>query len=92
MIQHMPTGVDSKFRLVLLIARRAEQLMRGARPKLETDRPLKPTRLAAAEFEANEIRWGLGQEGGVLEEPGEEQSRAISSRKRRPASPVPGFP
>ena len=39
MIQKMPEGVDSKFRLVLLVARRAEQLMRGARPKLETDRP-----------------------------------------------------
>ena len=72
MIQSMPEGVDSKFRLVLLIARRAEQLMRGARPKLETDRPLKPTRLAAAEFEENQIRWGLGAEGGVLEVASEE--------------------
>ena len=72
MIQSMPEGVDSKFRLVLLIARRAEQLMRGARPKLETDRPLKPTRLAAAEFEENQVRWGLGAEGGVLETPGDE--------------------
>jgi DNA-directed RNA polymerase omega subunit len=67
MIQNVPEGVDSKFRLVLLLARRAEQLIRGARPKLETDRPMKPTRLAAAEFEANQIRWGLGAEGGVLE-------------------------
>jgi DNA-directed RNA polymerase omega subunit len=67
MIQSIPEGVDSKFRLVLLIARRAEQLMRGARPKLETDRPLKPTRLAAAEFEENQVRWGYGAEGGVLE-------------------------
>ena len=72
MIQTMPEGVDSKFRLVLLIARRAEQLMRGARPKLETDRPLKPTRLAAAEFEENQIRWGFGEEGGVLEAASEE--------------------
>jgi DNA-directed RNA polymerase omega subunit len=72
MIQNVPEGVDSKFRLVLLLARRAEQLIRGARPKLETDRPLKPTRLAAAEFEANQIRWGLGAEGGVLETPPEE--------------------
>ena len=72
MIQSMPEGVDSKFRLVLLIARRAEQLMRGARPKLETDRPLKPTRLAAAEFEENQVRWGLGAEGGVLENPAED--------------------
>ena len=67
MIQSMPEGVDSKFRLVLLIARRAEQLMRGARPKLETDRPMKPTRLAAVEFEENQVRWGLGAEGGVFE-------------------------
>ena len=72
MIQSIPEGVDSKFRLVLLIARRAEQLMRGARPKLETDRPLKPTRLAAAEFSQDQIRWGYGAEGGVLETPGEE--------------------
>jgi DNA-directed RNA polymerase omega subunit len=67
MIQNMPEGVDSKFRLVLLIARRAEQLIRGARPKVESDRPLKPTRLAAAEFDESQIRWGLGAEGGVLE-------------------------
>lgn len=74
MIQTMPEGVDSKFRLVLLIARRAEQLMRGARPKLESDRAVKPTRLAAQEFEQDRIRWDYGQEGGVLEmtEEGEE--------------------
>jgi len=72
MIQSIPEGVDSKFRLVLLIARRAEQLMRGARPKLETDRPMKPTRLAAAEFEENQVRWGFGSEGGILETPSEE--------------------
>lgn len=68
MIQTIPEGVDSKFRMVLLIARRAEQLMRGARPKLETDRAMKSTRLATAEFEQNRIRWDYGQEGGVLED------------------------
>jgi DNA-directed RNA polymerase omega subunit len=73
MIQNMPEGVDSKFRLVLLLARRAEQLMRGARPKLETDRPMKPTRLAAAEFDADQIRWGFGAEGGVLDTTSEEE-------------------
>jgi len=68
MIQKVPEGVDSKFRLVLLIARRAEQLMRGARPKMETERPSKPVRLAADEFEQSRIRWDYGPEGGVLEE------------------------
>ena len=67
MIQKMPEGVDSKFRMVLLLARRAEQLLRGARPKMETDKPLKPTRLAAKEFEENLVQWGRGPEGGVLE-------------------------
>lgn len=73
MIQRMPEGVDSKFRLVLLVARRAEQLMRGARPKIETDRPVKPTRLAAAEFDEDRIRWDYGLEGGVLEEGAESE-------------------
>ena len=73
MIQRMPEGVDSKFRLVLLIARRAEQLMRGARPKLEPERPTKPTRLAAAEFEEDRIRWDYGAEGGVLEATDDEE-------------------
>ena len=72
MIQSMPEGVDSKFRLVLLIARRAEQLIRGARPKLEADRPMKPTRMAAAEFAEDQVRWGYGAEGGVLAPEGEE--------------------
>ncbi len=87
MIQTIPEGVDSKFRLVLLIARRAEQLMRGARPKIKTDKSLKPTRLAAEEFEDNQIRWDYGEEGGVLEPVGEEVSdeemeeeEAVSSR------------
>ncbi len=72
MIQRMPEGVDSKFRMALLIARRAEQLMRGARPKIEMDRPVKPTRLAAQEFDQNLVRWDYGPEGGVLEEPAAE--------------------
>lgn len=72
MIQKMPEGVDSKFRMVLLLARRAEQLMRGARPKMELDKPLKPTRLAAREFEESRVRWAHGPEGGVLETAAEE--------------------
>ena len=84
MIQNIPEGVDSKFRLVLLIARRAEQLMRGARPKIEADRPTKPTRLAAEEFEENRVRWDYGAEGGVLEDGEAERApRANGSRGGR---------
>ena len=73
MIQTIPDGVDSKFRLVLLLAGRAEQLMRGARPKIETERPMKPARVAAIEFEQNRVRWDYGQEGGVLEDASTEE-------------------
>jgi DNA-directed RNA polymerase omega subunit len=86
MIQTIPEGVDSKFRLVLLIARRAEQLMRGARPKVATDRPLKPTRLAAEEFEDNQIRWDYGEEGGVLEPTGEEAAGEQEIEEEEPVS------
>jgi DNA-directed RNA polymerase omega subunit len=79
MIQKMPEGVDSKFRLVLLVARRAEQLMRGARPKIETDRPLKPTKLAAVEFDENRVRWDYGEEGGVLEPAAETDADAAET-------------
>lgn len=88
MIQTIPEGVDSKFRLVLLIARRAEQLMRGARPKIKTEKSMKPTRMAAEEFLDNQIRWDYGEEGGVLEPVGEEapdeemeEEEAVSSRE-----------
>ena len=85
MIQSIPDGVDSKFRLVLLIARRAEQLMRGARPKVASDRPLKPTRLAAEEFDENQIRWDYGEEGGVLE-PGNEEAVDEGVEEEEPVS------
>jgi len=77
MIQKVPEGVDSKFRLVLLIARRAEQLMRGARPKMETERPSKPVRLAADEFEQSRIRWDYGPEGGGLEDVTAEETEEV---------------
>jgi DNA-directed RNA polymerase omega subunit len=83
MIQKVPEGVDSKFRLVLLIARRAEQLMRGARPKLETERPSKPVRLAADEFEQSRIRWDYGPEGGVLDDAAEESEEAMEEEIAR---------
>jgi DNA-directed RNA polymerase subunit omega len=51
--------IDSKFRLVLLAAKRAEQLMRGARPKVEGDKQ-KPTRLAMQEVHSDMVTWDYG--------------------------------
>ena len=77
MIQNLPEGVDSKFRMVVLLARRAEQLMRGARPKTESGSS-KPTRMAAQEFSENLIRWDFGPEGGYLPSDGDESAEPES--------------
>ena len=46
---------------MLLSARRAEQMVRGARPKMEHV-SRKPTRRAMAEIEADAVVWGYGPE------------------------------
>jgi DNA-directed RNA polymerase omega subunit len=51
--------VDSKFRFVLVAAHRAEQLMRGARPKIEAGKR-KPTRIAMEEVNHSLVDWGYG--------------------------------
>lgn len=52
-------SMDSKFRYVLLVAQRAEQLMRGARPKIDAD-VSKPTTLAKDEVDRRLIEWDYG--------------------------------
>jgi DNA-directed RNA polymerase omega subunit len=51
--------MDSKFRRVLVASGRAEQLMRGARPKVEAGKR-KPTRIALEEVDHQLIDWGYG--------------------------------
>jgi DNA-directed RNA polymerase omega subunit len=53
-----PPKIDSKFRFVLVAAQRAEQLMRGARPKV--DAKGKPTRVAMEEVNAEMVEWDFG--------------------------------
>jgi DNA-directed RNA polymerase omega subunit len=50
--------IESKFRLVHVAARRAEQLMMGARPKIET-KHAKVTRIALSEVDSSLVRWQL---------------------------------
>jgi DNA-directed RNA polymerase omega subunit len=52
-------AMDSKFRRVLVAAGRAEQLMRGARPKVEAGKR-KPTKVALEEVDHQLIDWGYG--------------------------------
>lgn len=52
-------SMDSKFRYVLLVAQRAEQLMRGARAKLDLP-GVKPTSVAREEIDRSLIEWDYG--------------------------------
>lgn len=54
----LPQGVQSTFQFILIAAKRAEQLIAGARPRLASH-PAKPTTTALAEVEQNLVPWRL---------------------------------
>ncbi|HEX2253621.1 MAG TPA: DNA-directed RNA polymerase subunit omega [Thermoanaerobaculia bacterium] len=70
MFDRLPDRLDSKFRFVLLAATRAEQLMRGARPKADI-LPRKATTLAMNEARHDLLDWDYG--------PSEEEIRAAEA-------------
>ena len=57
-MEGLPEGVDSKFRYVLLVSKRAEQLIQGSQPKMKT-KHAKPTRVAMEEIDKNQVKWQL---------------------------------
>lgn len=57
-MEGLPEGVDSRFRYVLLVAKRAEQLIQGSVPKTKS-RHAKPTRVAMEEVAKNQIKWQM---------------------------------
>ncbi len=59
MEQKFPDRIDSKFRYVLLSSARAEQLMRGARSKVEVTSG-KQTTIAMREVTEDRVEWGYG--------------------------------
>ncbi len=52
----LPEGVESTFRFILIAARRAEQLVGGARPRI-VSRHVKPTTIALAELRGDLVPW-----------------------------------
>jgi DNA-directed RNA polymerase subunit K/omega len=57
-MEGLPEGVESKFRYVLLVSKRAEQLIQGAQPRTRS-RFAKPTRIAMEEVDRNQVKWQL---------------------------------
>jgi DNA-directed RNA polymerase subunit K/omega len=57
-MEGMPEGIDSKFRYVLLVSKRAEQLIQGAMPRIKS-RFAKPTRVAMEEVARDTVKWQM---------------------------------
>jgi DNA-directed RNA polymerase omega subunit len=55
-MSELPQVVESTFRHILIAAKRAEQLIAGARPRV-TGRNVKPTTIALAELAADKVPW-----------------------------------
>ena len=52
--------MDSKYRLIIVAARRSKQLQRGARPRVEMDiQKHKPTRIAIEEVERGKVKFTI---------------------------------
>ena len=56
--------VDSKYRLIILAAKRSKQLQRGASPRIEIDpQKHKPTRIALEEVMRGRVRFSIKEDG-----------------------------
>lgn len=56
-------GVDSKYRLIILAAKRSKQLQRGAQPRIDIDpQKHKPTRIALEEVIRGRVGFAVKQE------------------------------
>ena len=56
--------IDSKYRLIILAAKRSKQLQRGARPRIEIDAlKHKPTRIALEEVIQGTVRFHIKTDG-----------------------------
>ena len=57
--------VDSKYRLIILAAKRSKQLQRGAQPRIDIDpQKHKPTRIALEEVIRGRVHFSIKDEKG----------------------------
>ena len=56
--------VDSKYRMIILAAKRSKQLQRGASPRIEIDpQKHKPTRIALEEVMRGRVHFDIKEDG-----------------------------
>ncbi len=71
----LPQNIDSKFRLILLVAARARQLQAGARPLVQTH-STKVTKIAHQEVDANLVPFQMFENGAEANENGKASKSA----------------
>ncbi|HKB80708.1 MAG TPA: DNA-directed RNA polymerase subunit omega [Thermoanaerobaculia bacterium] len=71
-MEGLPEGIDSKFRYVLLISKRAEQIIQGSQPKARS-KHAKATRIAMDEIDKKQVKWQLT--------PFEEETTALEAQE-----------
>ncbi len=55
--------MDSKYRLIIVAAKRSKQLQRGARPRIDIDpQKHKPTRIALEEVQRGKVQFTINDE------------------------------
>jgi len=74
-----PQGIDSKFRFILVAAKRARQLQAGARPLFQTPSK-RATRIAQQEVQAGLVPF-LVEEPDKLDLPRQDRTRSTESEK-----------
>ncbi len=72
--------IDSKFRYILIAAKRARQLQGGSKPLVHTT-SRKPTRIAQDEVKAGVVKWELLPYAKPETEKGKEEAAAKKSKK-----------
>jgi DNA-directed RNA polymerase omega subunit len=56
--------MDSKYRMIIVAAKRSKQIQRGARPRIEIDpQKHKPTSIALSEVRQGKIHFEITEEG-----------------------------
>ncbi len=76
-------GFDSKYRYILVAARRARQLQSGARPSIETA-SRKPCKIARDELSAGKVKWSIEQPRSAVDVASELLEKAIGSGETKP--------
>ena len=90
---NLADGFDSKYRYVLVAARRARQLQNGAHPVVEPHSG-KACRIAEEEINAGKVKWEVGKtparscQRDSVEEPSAERATSRSSASKDCISPL----